>query len=151
MTGRFEIVETAGGHAMGEPVHTRMIAANGEPIQRSGDQYVHLADARRAIVVECNCTDDFACDPPCSWVEQDLCSACAPQEADLVNHPPHYTAHPSGVECIEITEHMGFNVGNAVKYLWRADEKGNALEDLRKAAWYVDREIQRRIAGGDLP
>lgn len=65
---------------------------------------------------------------------------------DLVNHPPHYTAHPSGVECITITEHMGFCVGNAIKYLWRADEKGNAIEDLEKARWYVDREIARRRA-----
>jgi hypothetical protein len=63
---------------------------------------------------------------------------------DLVNHPPHYTSHPSGVECITVTEHMGFNLGNALKYIWRADEKGSALEDLRKARWYVDREIQRR-------
>lgn len=65
-------------------------------------------------------------------------------QPDLVNHPAHYKAHPSGVECIQVTEHMGFNVGNAMKYLWRADEKGNALEDLRKAGWYVAREIQRR-------
>lgn len=63
--------------------------------------------------------------------------------ADLINHPPHYTAHPSGVECITITEHMTFNVGNAVKYLWRAGEKGTHLDDLRKAAWYVAREITR--------
>lgn len=65
-------------------------------------------------------------------------------ETDMVNHPPHYTAHPSGVECITITEHMGFNLGNAVKYIWRADEKNNDLEDLRKAAWYLDREISKR-------
>jgi len=63
-----------------------------------------------------------------------------------VDHPAHYTAHPSGVECIAITEHMGFNVGNAVKYLWRADLKGSALTDLRKAAWYIAREIARREA-----
>jgi len=63
---------------------------------------------------------------------------------DPVNHPAHYTTHPSGVECIQITEHMGFNLGNAVKYIWRADAKGNALEDLRKAAWYLEREIARR-------
>lgn len=68
--------------------------------------------------------------------------------SDAVNHPKHYTAHPSGVECIQVTEHMGFNLGNAVKYIWRADEKGNAIEDLRKAAWYVEREIQRRTLGG---
>lgn len=63
---------------------------------------------------------------------------------DTVNHPAHYTAHPSGIECIEVTEHMSFNVGNAVKYLWRADLKGDPIEDLRKAAWYVQREIERR-------
>jgi hypothetical protein len=67
-------------------------------------------------------------------------------DTDLVNHPPHYTNHPSGIECITITEHMGFNLGNALKYIWRADLKGDALEDLRKAAWYVQREISRREA-----
>jgi hypothetical protein len=63
---------------------------------------------------------------------------------DLVNHPPHYTAHPSGVECIQVTEHMNFCLGNAVKYIWRADLKGDAIEDLKKAVWYVNREIERR-------
>lgn len=66
------------------------------------------------------------------------------EEADAVNHPPHYVSHPSGIECIQITEHMGFNLGNAVKYIWRADLKGAAVEDLRKAAWYVEREIALR-------
>ena len=63
---------------------------------------------------------------------------------DPVNRPSHYTAHPSGVECITITEHFNFNIGNAIKYLWRAGLKGDALEDLKKAAWYVNREIERR-------
>lgn len=63
---------------------------------------------------------------------------------DEVNHPPHYTAHPSGIECITVTEHMGFNLGNAVKYIWRADEKGNAIQDLEKAQWYLAREIAKR-------
>lgn len=66
-------------------------------------------------------------------------------EIDLVNSPPHYTAHPSGVECIQITEHMGFNLGNAVKYIWRADLKHDiAIDDLRKAEWYIRREIDKR-------
>lgn len=68
---------------------------------------------------------------------------------DLVNHPPHYGAHPSGVECITITEHMNFNLGNAMKYLWRVDSKGDAVANLRKAAWYVAREIQRREKYGN--
>ena len=62
---------------------------------------------------------------------------------DSVNHPKHYTEHPSGVECVEITEHMNFCVGNAIKYLWRAGLKGEQVEDLRKARWYIDREIAR--------
>ncbi len=57
-------------------------------------------------------------------------------------NPAHYRAHPSGVECITITEHMGFNLGNAVKYLWRSSLKGGA-DDLRKAVWYIEREIGR--------
>jgi hypothetical protein len=59
--------------------------------------------------------------------------------ADAINHPPHYTAHPSGVEAIELTEVMGFCLGNALKYVWRAGLKGAAVEDLRKARWYVER------------
>lgn len=62
---------------------------------------------------------------------------------EAVNHPDHYNANPSGVEAIDVIEHMTFNVGNAVKYLWRADHKGKQIEDLKKARWYVDREIQR--------
>lgn len=64
---------------------------------------------------------------------------------DAVNHPKHYTSHPSGVECIQVTEHMGFCLGNAMKYIWRADEKHDAIEDLRKAKWYIEREIAKRL------
>ena len=64
---------------------------------------------------------------------------------DPVNNPAHYTEHPSGVECITISECYGFNLGNAIKYLWRADLKhDDAIEDLKKAVWYINREIERR-------
>lgn len=86
---------------------------------------------------------------------------------DPVNHPDHYTQHPSGVECIDITEQFNFNRGNAIKYIWRAgtkiadsvrapkesqtdfvarkhaDDRAQELEDLKKARWYLDREITR--------
>mgnify|MGYP003512457546 CR=1 FL=1 len=62
---------------------------------------------------------------------------------DPVNQPKHYTKHPSGVECIQITEHMNFLLGNAMKYIWRADLK-NGVEDLQKAVWYINREISKR-------
>lgn len=65
------------------------------------------------------------------------------EQREQVNHPKHYNAHPSGIEAIVICEHMNFCIGNAMKYLWRAGNKGDALEDLKKARWYLDREIQR--------
>ena len=76
------------------------------------------------------------CPPPCGHTEAGM--------TDPVNHPKHYTSHPSGIECIQVTEHMSFCIGNAVKYLWRADLKNDAIEDLEKARWYIEREIARR-------
>lgn len=63
---------------------------------------------------------------------------------DAVSNPKHYTSHPSGIECIQVTEHMGFNLGNALKYIWRCDLKKDAIEDLNKAKWYLEREIAKR-------
>jgi hypothetical protein len=56
---------------------------------------------------------------------------------DPVNHPKHYTSHPSGVECIQIARHMNFNLGNAFKYWFRRYAKNNPLEDMEKAQWYL--------------
>lgn len=72
------------------------------------------------------------------------------QPKETVNHPSHYNEHPSKVECIDIVEWYNFNIGNAVKYLWRAGLKGNQVEDLRKAAWYCNREIERLTANDSL-
>lgn len=65
---------------------------------------------------------------------------------DIVNHPAHYTTHPEGVECIQITRYMNFNLGNVVKYLWREGLKNSTvpLDDLKKARWYLDDEIKLR-------
>ena len=76
-------------------------------------------------------------------------------EADMVNHPPHYTSDPSGVECIQITRHRNFNIGNAIKYLWRSGLKdagvqAKEIEDLRKAVFYIEDEI-KRIEGIPAP
>lgn len=74
--------------------------------------------------------------------------AATPTSAnDAVNHPDHYNSHPSGVECIAIVEHMNFNIGNVVKYCWRAGVKPGVdlIEDLRKAEWYLSREIDRLV------
>jgi len=63
------------------------------------------------------------------------------QENDAVNHPSHYTSHPSGIECITITEGFDFIIGNVIKYAWRAGLKGGKIEDLRKCRWYIERAI----------
>ena len=72
---------------------------------------------------------------------------------DNVNHPSHYTADPSGVECIQITRHRNFNVGNAIKYLWRAGLKDEArtIEDLEKAMFYIKDEIGRLRGNTERP
>ena len=70
---------------------------------------------------------------------------------DKVNHPKHYTSHPSGVECITITRHYCFAIGNAIKYLWRAglkkelglSDKLKEIEDLNKAIWYINDRIKQ--------
>ena len=63
--------------------------------------------------------------------------------SDPIN-PAHYKSHPSGVECIDVVEHFPFNLGNCVKYIWRAGHKNqDPIEDLKKARWYLDREIAR--------
>lgn len=62
----------------------------------------------------------------------------------IITHPVHYTNHPSGVECIAIAEHYNFCLGNVIKYVWRAGSKGDAVEDLKKARWYLEREIANR-------
>lgn len=71
------------------------------------------------------------------------------KECDSVNHPPHYNNSKAQcncgrrIECIDVTRHIGFNIGNAIKYLWRCDLKGKKLEDLKKAAWYIQDEIKK--------
>ena len=66
--------------------------------------------------------------------------------SDKIDSPSHYTQLP--VECIDVAEHFNYCLGNALKYIWRADYKGNPLEDLKKARWYIDREIKSREESG---
>ena len=94
----------------------------------------HLGPAGRAV--ECS-----PCDEHSHWQPVQVATV---KSNDPVNYPKHYTNHPSGIECIQITEHMGFNLGNAIKYIWRADLKADAIEDMKKAVWYIQREIAKR-------
>lgn len=62
---------------------------------------------------------------------------------DPVSHPTHYRSKVPGIECIEVVQHFNFNQGNVIKYVWRAGDKGNIVEDLKKARQYLDFEIER--------
>ena len=97
----------------------------------SVSQLAYISEEGLSACVECYC------------VPMPAEEACEPA-VDLVNHPPHYKTHPYGIECIEVTEHMNFCTGNTVKYIWRAGEKGDVIQDLEKALWYLKREIKRR-------
>lgn len=84
-------------------------------------------------------------------MEKQIYVAGAEPRKDMVNHPAHYNSHPSGIECIDIVRHHNFNIGNAIKYLWRCgikteegmDIQDKSIEDLQKAIFYIQDEIKR--------
>lgn len=90
---------------------------------------------------------EYAWQPSYTKELEEVAPKIAP--AETVVHPVHYNLHPSGVECITIVQHMNFNVGNAMKYLWRCGLKDNTtdVEDLKKARQYIDYEISRLASG----
>lgn len=63
--------------------------------------------------------------------------------SDNIDHPTHYTSRNIGYECISITKYQYFCTGNVIKYLWRYKDKGNPLEDLKKARWYARKATTR--------
>jgi hypothetical protein len=69
------------------------------------------------------------------------------EQQEMINHPTHYNLHPSGIECIDISEQMQSNLSKVVEYIWRARFKWDAKEDYRKAIWYMEREISRTEKG----
>lgn len=79
------------------------------------------------------------------------------KQFDIVNKAAHYNSHPSGVECVELAERLPFNTGNAFKYVFRRGDKGNTVQDLEKAIYYLNRErshlenIIRYVPERELP
>ena len=117
-----------------KPVNPGQIVDRCEAVSHIGNRCINLRGHR----------GDHVSGPGGAWPQEKLGN-------DAVDHPSHYTSHPSGIECIQVTEHMGFCLGNAVKYIWRAGLKGDEIEDLRKARWYLDREIARREKDAPMP
>ncbi len=119
----------------------------GGPWNVPGDPGGWLHRAREALEASERPAPARTADTPAPRVETPF--PCDSGASDAVNHPAHYTSSPARcecgkpVECIQVVENMGFNDGNAVKYLWRSHLKGDAVQDLEKAAWYLRREIER--------
>ena len=78
--------------------------------------------------------------PARPWIPDELVKL---EPHDFVNRPPHYNDHPSGIECIEITRHETFNIGNSIKYLWKRGKKNDIIQDMEKAIWYIKDEINK--------
>jgi len=104
----------------------------------------YIDDHNFTIPIEVK-SESFAPDDPVVMVKP-VPNAKTPQhalsKADAVNHPKHYTDTPFGMEVIEITDKYDFSVGNALKYILRAGKKGDAIEDLEKAIWYLNHKIE---------
>lgn len=156
-----ETIGTRRGYSIGQAVLYSF--ENDESEYRDGDDSNWISyDGEIASICDIDIFDDLLPyriefdDGEIHWVHEDAIRPTASiglsqgearvvhQSIDPVNQPAHYTQHPSGVECIEITEHMDFNLGNALKYIWRADLKDDAIEDLEKAQWYIRRELKKR-------
>lgn len=100
---------------------SRLSAATDKKVARGWTDYAAMVTTRR------NSSASAAQRPiPCLFMT-----------TDMVNHPPHYTSHPSGIEAIQITRLCGFSLGNAIKYIWRYEDK-NGAEDLKKARFYLN-------------
>lgn len=89
--------------------------------------------------------------PECQAARQAVIYPPTSTQVDNINHPSHYNSNEAKcdcgrrIECIDITRHMSFNIGNATKYLWRQGLKNDAVEDLKKAIWYIEDEIKFRV------
>ena len=145
-------------------VITRLII-DGEAFDYVKDRYVENKDSCNICALKDLCDELNSKERlnPCSYIGMGGDIGCFmkakdtdPQPAsatehDAVNHPHHYTSHPSGVECIQITRHYCFAIGNAIKYLWRAGLKQDVgtppkekeIQDLEKAIWYINDRIKQ--------
>ena len=112
----------------------------GETCVCSHSESNHHEESTHCMIPTCDCQTFFLNNGKYETADELL------DKPDMVNHPPHYTSHPSGVECIDITKHYNFCLGNAIKYIWRAGLKKDRLEDLQKAQWYLNKEVDSIVA-----
>lgn len=113
------------------------------------DAVTHRVDGREGVVVKIGFDKEYVVEwdagGPVEWVHELTLRPATLQHGEAVNHPAHYNSDPSGVECIEVVRHRTFNVGAAMKYLWRNGLKDAdaQVEDLRKSIWHIEDEIRR--------
>lgn len=152
MSGKVVAGSASRGTIGGASPYAHGAAAAGQP--NSGSDGIELPSS----VVDPADVPPAGVTSPGRALEGDAVGSSTPAPArdgthDPVNRPAHYTAHSSGVECIEISEHLCANLAQALQYVWRAPYKGRMAEDLAKARWFIVRECARRqsMAGTYLP
>lgn len=130
-------------------VHNILFAEPGAPISIEGNNIVNLVTKASLDTTDPSIISSLLD----KLIRTEVNKDSGGSTNDNVNHPSHYTSHPSGVECIEITRHYCFSIGNAIKYLWRAglkkdaslDDKQKEVEDLNKAIWYIKDRIKQLL------
>ena len=90
------------------------------------------------LILDSNHEWQFLSEKPTDYLEMETKHIA---EKETVNHPDHYN-QIAGIECIDVARHFSFNLGNVIKYIWRAYHKGATIEDLEKAVWYLQDEIK---------
>lgn len=151
MTGELLQESASPGLVRGASPYAHGAAAAGQP--NSGSDGIELP---QSVVFPADAPPAGATSPGAALVLVGQNTSPAPAgdcSHDAVNRPAHYTAHKSGVECIEISEHLAANLAQALQYVWRAPYKGRMQEDLAKARWFIVRECARRqrLSGTYLP
>ena len=121
---------------------------NGAVMYEKGSVY-EINTETKLVVNSLGELDSFWKEHPDKFIQYFKVVEETQKDCDAVNHPRHYTSHPSGIECIEIAKYYNFCIGNAFKYLWRCGLKSEegmttthkSIQDLEKAIWYIKQEI----------
>lgn len=138
-----------------ELAKTRKYPVHDEPYCQGVKGCNYAEPHRHGFPCDKTCIECFrGCHPKCPAYNEtkaaEITELYSEAEDRMVNHPPHYVNGPvhavcgQPIECIDVIEDMALNLGNAVKYVWRVDLKDTDIENLKKASWYINREIQRR-------
>lgn len=133
-------------------IGAKVFATNGDIIQINGNIVENVSTGYTFEGLSEEATEMLKKDLIEQYIDDvELIDSFDEEETNNVDHPDYYNMHPAGIECIDVIRHYPFNVGCAIKYLWRAGLKKDAslsdkekeIEDLKKAIWYIEDRINQ--------